>query len=142
MKKITLLLLSILSLSTSYAQDSILFMSEFENSSIYKLVIRTEETINNEFIAVDNLTVKVQNDSTRVYFMSYSDGMVSSLMIPYSVFDNFLEFEKTIQSNQCKSGECPNSILFESGEKKKRYPIDILFVESLSSFMLELENPE
>lgn len=133
------LLSLMLSFSTSAQEDTSIILPH-ENDKVVKIVIRTEEKLEDRFIALDNMTIKINGDTTKVYYMNYGDGLVSSVMIPFPVFERFVNFETKIQGYACKSDPCANSILIEIGEKTRRYPIDILYLESVSSFMLELEN--
>lgn len=121
------------------AQEDTLLLSRFSDSVNYKIVIRTEEKIEDRYIALDNMTARVTDDTTKVYYMHYSEGLVSSVTIPYSVYRQFLAFEQKIRALTCDKPECNHSVLFEIGSAAVRIPIDILSLESLSSFMLELE---
>jgi len=105
-----------------------------------KIVVRTEEKLEDRYIAIDNLTIKVFGDSSKVYYMNYGDGMVSSMMIPFPVYDKYIAFEESLKEYHCLSETCKYSVLVEVGETSKRYIIDILHMEAVSSLMLELEN--
>ncbi len=128
----------LLSLPVS-AQTYESIITTYADSTVYKVVIRTEEKVDDRFVALDNMTARVTEDTAKVYYMNYGDGLVSSIMIPYSVYDDFLKFEQKVISKACEKPECSYSVLFEVGDQQLRVPIDILYVESLSSFMLELE---
>lgn len=122
----------------SFAQyESIL--APYSDSIRYKFVLRTEEKLEDRYIALDNMTIKAMGDTCKIYYMHYSDGLVSSVMIPYSVFSAFVDFEKKVINSACEKPECTYSILLEANDKTLRVPIDILYLELLSSFMLELE---
>lgn len=114
-------------------------IAPYADSSAYKFVLRTEEKLDDRFVALDNMTIKANGDTCKVYYMHYGDGLVSSVMIPFSVFSNFAAFEKKVINSACEKPECTYSILIEAGEDSLRVPIDILYLEMLSSFMLELE---
>ncbi|MCR9172982.1 MAG: hypothetical protein NXI10_10835 [bacterium] len=133
-----LCIICILNLSILFGQDTTLLTSNFASAEKVKIIIRTERRVNDEFIAINNLTCKISNDSAAVYFLSYTDGMVSSLMIPFPIFEQFEDFERTISQLKCLN-DCNQFILFEIDGEKKRYPIDILEEERLSGFMLKLE---
>lgn len=139
--KIILSFLAIALYFSSFSQaDTIDLISHFENDQVVKIVIRTEEKLDDRFVALDNMTIKISGDTSKVYYMNYGDGLVSSVMIPFPVFERFVNFEKKIQGYACKSEPCTNSVLIEIDQQNVRYPIDILYLEALSSFMLELEN--
>lgn len=121
-----------------FGQDTTLLTSNYSGAEKVKIVVRTEELVNGEYIAVDNLTAKIQQDSAWVYYMSYGDGMVSSMMIPFPVMDQFIDFERTIAHLE-SSDHGHYFMRFEIEEKMVRYPIDLLEVERLSGFMLLLE---
>ncbi|TNE72392.1 MAG: hypothetical protein EP333_07740 [Bacteroidetes bacterium] len=123
----------------SFGQESDLIDAHREDSEL-KIVIRTEEQLEDRYVAMDNMTIKIYGDTTKVYYINYSDGMVGSMMIPYSVFDRFVKYEAALKTYDCATDPCKNSVLIEIGEEAKRYPIDLFHVESLSSLMLELEN--
>lgn len=139
MKRLFPLLFLLLSIS-AFGQESNSIISSHENDQLVKIVIRTEEKLEDRFIALDNMTIKISGDTTKVYYMNYGDGLVSSVMIPYPVFERFVHFEDKIIGFECKSQPCPHSILIEVGQESRRFPIDILYLEAVSSFMLELEN--
>ena len=139
MKKILFIASMFLSSGILFGQDSLL-IDAFENVETYKLVIRTENKVDDHFIALDNLTAKISNDTARVYYMNYGDGLVSSLTIPFSIFDDLKEFEQKVSEYGCNEDPCTHFILFEIDDKTMRYPIDILHSESVSSLMLALEN--
>lgn len=138
-----IILLNILCLTLSFTalsqKESIL--KDFKDSSIYKIVIRTEVLVDNEYIAMDNLTARVTEDTVKIYYMHYGNGDVSSLMIPYSVYDQFLAFEQSIIDEEYSKPEPTNySIKFEIGSRELRIPIDILLLENLSNFRFSLED--
>lgn len=110
------------------------------NEKEVKIVIRTEEKLEDHYVALDNMTIKVNADTSKVYYMHYGDRIISSVTIPYPVFDKFINYEQSLKEYTCLSEPCLNSVLIEIGTTSKRYPIDILHVESLSSLMLEFEN--
>lgn len=139
MKTIVFLSAILLSPFAIIAQDSLL-INEFENATTYKLVIRTENKVDDRFVALDNLTAKISNDTAKVYYMNYGDGLVSSLTIPFSIFDDLKAFEQKVSEYGCQEDPCSHFILFEIDDKSIRYPIDILHAESVSSLMLALEN--
>lgn len=133
-------LITLLLSFSAFAQEDDRIIPPHENDQIVKIVIRTEEKLEDRFIALDNMTVKISGDTTKVYYMNYGDGLVSSVMIPFPVFERFVNLESKLEGYACKSDPCANSVLIEIGEETRRYPIDILYLETLSSFMLELEN--
>jgi hypothetical protein len=111
----------------------------FKDSSTYKLVIRTEEHINDRYESRDNFTVRLNGDTSVVFYNDYGDGLISRVMIPYSIFDVLTRFEDLIISRACEKPDCNYSILFEVGDFRLRVPVDILDAEQVSSLMLELE---
>lgn len=127
----------LIALNASAQYERILPM--FADSNEYKLVLRTEEFINDRYESRDNLTVRVKGDTSVVFYNDYGDGLISRLMVPYSIFDVLSHFEETIISRACEKPECTYSILLEIGEHRLRVPIDILDAEHVSSLMLELE---
>jgi hypothetical protein len=138
MKKIvflTLLLLAGFQLNAQYER----ILPLYADSSEYKLVMRTEEHINDRYESRDNLTVRVKGDTSVIFYNDYGDGLISRLMIPYSIYSILSGFEETIVGRACEKPECTYSILFEIGTYRLRVPIDILEAEQLSSLMLELE---
>ena len=133
-----LVLGSLLLSSLTFGQyESIL--TPYADSSTYKFVLRTEEQLDDRYVALDNMTIKADGDTCKVYYMHYGEGLVSSSMIPFSVFNHFAAFEKKVINSACEKPECTYSILIEAGDQQLRVHIDILYVELLSSFMLELE---
>ena len=129
------------------SQLSFISLSQMEDiiaphatDEVVRIVIRTEEKLEDRYVAIDNLTIKVSSDTSKVYYMNYSDGMVSSMMIPFPVYDKYIAFEESLKEYSCLSDVCKYSILIEIEDRSKRYEIDILHVEALSSLMLELEN--
>lgn len=138
MKTVGLFLLIFLCASNVRAQyEPILPL--FKDSSAYKLVLRTEEHINDRYESRDNLTVRVNGDTSVVFYNDYGDGLISRLMIPYSIYDVLAAFESNILTRLCEKPECTYSVLFEIGEHRLRVPVDILDAEQVSSLMLELE---
>lgn len=123
----------------SFAQADTSIVHYFKDSTSYKVVIRTESLVNNEYIALDNLTARVKGDTTNVYYMNYGDGMVSQMMIPYPTYEDFLAFEQRVNSFRTSDSKTTYSVKIEIGNKHLRIPIDILHLEELSSFMLKLE---
>ena len=138
------LLLSVLTLFVSlltFAQENDHpIIAPHSQDEVVRIVIRTEEKVNDQFIAIDNLTIKVSGDTSKVYYMNYGDGIVSSMMIPFPVFKKYIAFEEAVSGYECLSKDCKYSILIEIGEERRRYVIDILHLEAVSSLMLELEN--
>lgn len=110
----SLLFLVLLSSALSFAQDGGI-IAKHKNDAELKIVLRTEEKLEDRYVQVDNLTIKVTGDSSKVYYMNYSDGMVSSLMIPFSVFDKYIKFEENLSEYHCLSDVCKYSILVEAG---------------------------
>lgn len=110
-----------------------------KDSAEYKLVFRTEEFTGDRHATIDNMTVISYGDTTKLYYMHYGNGMVSSLMIPFDIMDDLTQFEEDIISKACTSDDCEYSILIESGNKTVRIPIDAFLVESIPTLMLKLE---
>ena len=122
-----------------FGQTKSSIIETYKDSALYKLVIRTEYLVDDNYVALDNFTARVTEDTVKIYYMRYGDGMVSSLMIPFSVFDKFIEFEqKIIEADNFKL-DSPYSVKFEIGSLELRVPIDILIVDNLTNFMFSLE---
>ena len=135
-----LTLLFIISISTlSIGQEQDLLLSNFKDSTQFKAVIRTEKKIDDRYEALDNMTIKVSPEETKVYYIRYDDGMISSLTFPWSINELLVAFEQDVYSVRCTSNECVESVSFEIGENLVRIPIDVLNEEMLSTFMLKLE---
>lgn len=138
-KQTTTFLIFILLSVYSIGQEMELILPFYQDSTSYKIVIRTEKLIDDRHEALDNMTVKVSPEETKVYYIRYDDGMISSLTFPWSITDLFTEFEQNVHNQKCESTNCIESIRFEIGDKAARIPIDVLNEELLSTFMLKLE---
>ncbi|HIP32137.1 MAG TPA: hypothetical protein EYG86_05195 [Crocinitomicaceae bacterium] len=136
-----LLFLSFSLSATTKAQSSSLF-TQYQDSSVYRIVMKTQNFNGTENIALDNFTIKFKNGETKVYYIRYGDMLISSLTIPYSMLDRFIEFEKQVRSVKCTDSDCVDSILFDDGNEKFEIPIDILYEELVSSLMIELEQTD
>ena len=141
-KRFTLILLIFIIATTSFSQESPEMFAQYQDSSVYRIVIKTQNFNGTENIALDNFTIKFKNGETKVYYIRYGDMLISSLTIPYSMLDRFIEFEKQVRSVKCKVSDCVDSILFDDGKEKIEIPIDILYEELVSSLMIELEQTE
>lgn len=125
--------------SSLFCQDSTSILVRYKDSTNYKLVIRTEVLVEDDYVAMDNFTARITDDTVKIYYMRYGDGMVSSLMIPFPVYKELLDFEqKTIAAS---NGEAKSeySIKFEIGEAELRVPVDILLIDNLTHFVFSLE---
>ncbi|MFT5859978.1 MAG: hypothetical protein ACI865_002085, partial [Flavobacteriaceae bacterium] len=49
--------------------------------------MKTQEKINDQYIALDVFTIKAYLDSTKVYYVRYGDMLISSLTMQYSIID-------------------------------------------------------
>ena len=122
----------------SFSQESNSIFDKYEDSASYKIVFRVEKHDGDRYIALDNLTIKAKGNDTKVYYMRYGDGLVSSLMIPELILEDIKAFEQKIYDNQC-GDNCELNVLIEVGVKKVRVPIDLLQEEIVTNFMLFLE---
>ena len=136
--KTYLLLLFVGMTQLSFSQDNTSLFENYEDSSSYKIVFRVEKHDGDRYIALDNLTIKAKGTDTKVYYMRYGDGLVSSLMIPELILEDIKAFEQKIYDNQC-GDNCELNVLIEIGAKKIRVPIDLLHEEIVTNFMLFLE---
>lgn len=121
-----------------HSQDTTSVFKNYEDSSSYKIVFRVEKHDGDRYIALDNLTIKAKGNDTKVYYMRYGDGLVSSLIIPEFILEDIKDFEQKIYDNKC-GDNCELNVLIETGEKKIRIPIDLLQEEIVTNFMLFLE---
>lgn len=137
MKSIVLLLLIFIS-HFGHSQDTTSVFENYEDSSSYKIVFRVEKHDGDRNIALDNLTIKAKGNDTKVYYMRYGDGLVSSLIIPELILEDIKDFEQKIYDNKC-GDNCELNVLIETGGKKIRVPIDLLQEEIVTNFMLFLE---
>ena len=127
---------------TASAQGSNKIIPIYKDSSTYKLVIKTMNYNGEKDIAQDNLTFKFKNGETKVYYIRYGDMLISSLTIPYSIYDRLVQFEDTVNSVHCEKESCTDSILIEIGDNSFSVSIDVLDEELVSNLMLELESDE
>lgn len=124
----------------TFAQDLEPRLSQYDDSTHYKLVFRTEQYNGDRFIQLDNLTARVNGDTTKLFYTRYGDMMISSLMIPYNIFEKFLTLEASIFSGKCpEANDCEYSLLITTGTYEQRIPIDEFHTELLSTFMLNEE---
>jgi len=137
MKFCLLLLLTVLT-QISFSQETNSVFENYEDSTSYKIVFRVEKHDGDRYIALDNLTIRAKGNDTKVYYMRYGDGLVSSLMIPELILQDIKDFERKIYDNQCDEN-CELNVLIEFGVKKIRIPIDLLQEEIVTNFMLFLE---
>jgi len=137
MKFYLLLLLTVLT-QISFSQETNSVFENYEDSTSYKIVFRVEKHDGDRYIALDNLTIRAKGNDTKVYYMRYGDGLVSSLMIPELILQDIKNFEQKIYDNQCDEN-CELNVLIEFGVKKIRIPIDLLQEEIVTNFMLFLE---
>lgn len=137
MKFYLLLLLTVLT-QISFSQETNSVFENYEDSTSYKIVFRVEKHDGDRYIALDNLTIRAKGNDTKVYYMRYGDGLVSSLMIPELILQDIKDFERKIYDNQCDEN-CELNVLIEFGVKKIRIPIDLLQEEIVTNFMLFLE---
>ncbi len=135
---LTLIFFSAISMF-SIAQESAQLLPRYKDSTQFKVVIRTEKKIDDRHEALDNMTIKVGPEETKVYYIRYDDGMISSLTFPWSINELLIKFEEDVLAARCTSNECIESIRLEIGEETIRVPIDVLNEEMLSTFMLKLE---
>ncbi len=138
--KALILLFSLIGSVHSFGQDSHSIIKEYKDSAVYRLVIRTEVFVNDKYVAMDNFTARVTADTVKIYYMRYGDGMVSSLMIPFPVYDKFIDFEQKMIEGGTLVSSNEYSIKFEIGELELRVPVDILFIDNLTHFMFSLED--
>ncbi len=136
--KYNLLLLLTLLTQISFSQEKTSIFENYEDSTSYKIVFRVEKNDGDRYIALDNLTIRAKGNDTKVYYMRYGDGLVSSLMIPELILQDIKDFEQKIYDNKCGEN-CELSVLIEFGVKKIRIPIDLLQEEIATNFMLFLE---
>ena len=122
----------------SFSQSTPSIFKNYEDSASYKIVFRVEKYDGDRYIALDNLTIKAKGNDTKVYYMRYGDGLVSSLLIPELILEDIKTFERKIYDNKC-GDNCELNVLIEIGTKKIRVPIDLLQEEIVSNFMLFLE---
>ncbi|MCO4813802.1 MAG: hypothetical protein KC454_03775 [Flavobacteriales bacterium] len=137
MKYYLLLLLTLLT-QISFSQEKTSIFENYEDSTSYKIVFRVEKNDGDRYIALDNLTIRAKGNDTKVYYMRYGDGLVSSLMIPELILQDIKDFEQKIYDNKCGEN-CELNVLIEFGVKKIRIPIDLLQEEIVTNFMLFLE---
>ena len=90
-------------------------------------------------IAMDNMTIKRNGEQTRVFYTKYGDMMISNVTIPYGIIDQLKKFESEVRALDSQEEKSKYTILFLSGDRELVILIDVLHVESLSSFMLSLE---
>ena len=136
--KIYLLLLLMGMTQMSFSQETTSIFENYDDSTSYKIVFRVEKHDGDRYIALDNLTIKAKGNDTKVYYMRYGDGLVSSLMIPELILEDIKTFEQKIYNNKCGEN-CELNVLIEVGAKKVRVPIDLLQEEIVTNFMLLLE---
>ena len=136
--KYNLLLLLTLLTQISFSQEKTSIFENYEDSTSYKIVFRVEKNDGDRYIALDNLTIRAKGNDTKVYYMRYGDGLVSSLMIPELILQDIKDFEQKIYDNKCGEN-CELNVLIEFGVKKIRIPIDLLQEEIVTNFMLFLE---
>lgn len=123
----------------SFGQKNMNVIKPYADSSEVKLVLRTEKYSGDRHVVQDNLTFKIHNDTTQIYYMNYIDGTVSSLMIPYSVIDRFIDFEESIIGIECPYDNCQYSVVFANGPDEQRVYINASQMYMLEELMLELE---
>lgn len=140
MKKLSFILFIFFYSAQSFGQQKTSIIKEYKDTALYKLVIRTEVLVDDNYVAMDNFTARVTEDTVKIYYMRYGDGMVSSLMIPYPIFDKFIEFEQKIIEAEDSNPQTLYSIKFEVGQLEMRIPVDILFIDNLTHFMFSLED--
>ena len=90
-------------------------------------------------IAMDNMTIKRNGEQTRVFYTKYGDMMISNVTIPYGIIDQLKKFESEVRALDSQEEKSKYTILFLSGDRELVIPIDVLHVDSLSSFMLSPE---
>jgi hypothetical protein len=135
-----LLLLTLMSPLSSFSQDTTNILSSYSDSIEYRIIMKTQEKINDQYIALDVFTIKAYLDSTKVYYVRYGDMLISSLTMQYSIIDRIIEFEQKVNSLACiEEDHCTNRILIEGTSNAYTVPIDVLHEELLSNLMLELE---
>lgn len=122
----------------SQDQESVLKTYSNQDSTHFKVVLRTEEDTGVRNVALDNMTARFKEDTTVIYYTHYGDMLISSLTIPYNIIDRYIELEEELISRAC-SEDCTYSIVIKVGNKESRIPIDVLDVEKISTFMLKLE---
>ncbi len=122
--------------TSSFSQEFQGIIEQYKDSSTYKIVIKTQNYNGTEDIVLDNLTIKFKEGETKVYYIRYGDMLISSVTIPYSVLERFVEFEKQVNALACEKDGCTVSILFNDGITKKVIPIDLLNEELVSSLMI------
>lgn len=121
----------VLTLSTiSFGQKNII--ENYKDSSTYRIVLRTEKNSGDRQVVQDNLTFKVKNDTTTIYYMNYIDGTVASLMIPYLVLDRFIEFEESLPGLVCSTDNCQYSIVVADDQEEKR-----IYIKASSMYIME-----
>ena len=131
--------LSVFTLNSAYGQDFECLMAEYSDSTNFKIVFRTEEDNGDRMVALDNLTILVNGDTTDLYYLRYGDGMVSQLMIPWSIMEELIELENQFISKACAEEKCDYSIRIEVNGRSERIPIDVLQSDMLAEFMLNQE---
>ena len=134
-----LIFLSVFSVNQVFGQDFERLMAEYSDSTDFKIVFRTEEDNGDRMVALDNLTILVNGDTTDLYYLRYGDGMISQLMIPWSIMDELVELENQFISKACKKENCEYSMRIEVNGKSESIPIDVLQSDMLSEFMLNQE---
>ncbi len=143
MTKIIFIFIALLSVAhLSFSQESEGVFSRYKDSSSYKIVIKTRNFNGTEDVALDNLTIKYKNGETKVYYIRYGDMLISSVTIPYSIIERFIEFEQQVKNLECKIESCTDSILIDSGSHKIIIPIDVLNEELVGSLMIELRQED
>ncbi len=139
-KFIHFFILSIAFTFNLFSQETNLF-EQYKDSATYKIVIKTQNFNGTEDIAADNLTIKYKDDETKVYYIRYGDMLISSVTIPYSIIERFIEFEKHVHELKSKQ-KTSVSILFDDGITQVVIPIDILNEELVNSLMIELREED
>jgi hypothetical protein len=112
-KSLSLLFLLTFASAFSFPQSELLFPN-YIDSIEYRIILKTQEKIDNEFVTLDVFTIKSYKDSTKVYYIRYGDMLISSLMMEYSILDDMITFEQKLNEFACEEGaNCPNRILIE-----------------------------
>ncbi|MFT5777228.1 MAG: hypothetical protein ACI837_000159 [Crocinitomicaceae bacterium] len=122
------------------AQNESAFIGNYSDSTNFRIIIKTQNKVEGDFITLDVFTIKGYEDSTKVYYIRYGDMLISSLMMEYSILDKLVAFEEKANSLACiEEAQCINQILIEGASNSYTIPMDILNEELLSNLMLELE---
>lgn len=90
-------------------------------------------------IAMDNMTIKWNGEQTHVFYTKYGDMMLSNVTIPFGIIDQLRKYESEVRTLDNQEEKSKYTILFLSGDRELIIPIDVIHVESLSSFMLSLK---